>query len=927
LVPSAWTEHAPFAFWLVEASQPSRLVELGAHHGFSYLAFCQAVQRLRLGTQCFAVDTWEGDEHAGAYGPEVLQRLQEYHEPRYGAFSSLIRSTFEAALSHVEDGSVDLLHVDGRHRYEDARGDFEGWLPKLSRRAVVLFHDINVRQGDFGVARLWAELTDRYPSFSFTHGHGLGVLGVGERQAPAMASLFAADPTLTRGVRLAYSRLGSAVTAQAALAAREAALEASQAARVVVEGERDRLAQDRAAEARRMARLREELLAAKASGGRALLERQRDRAELDRLREEGEALRSSAAEVSAWARSQEEASARAKEAQAAAEAEVVRTRDAQAAAKAEVAHAREAQVAAESEVALLRQERAVILGSTTWRATYPIRAVIDRITGHRAATQLASRRAKRRISYRGALSRGRLWRDAALISRSPLFDAPWYLAVYADVGASGLVPARHYLQSGAAEGRDPGPRFSTSGYLRRYPDVAAAGLNPLVHFIRVGQSEGREPVLPSPGAMVSEVSGGQAPPPARVPAPQSAAPLAPGAGKPAPSTPAAMVQQRWPEIEPLPVFTVPGSPEAGRITIVTDSVNKGSLFGGVGTALILGRLLASERGCALRIVTRTEPAAVDGVGTALGALGVPLSGQVEFLHVPPGGGRRLDLREQDLFLTTSWWSTAATCAAVGHEKVVYLLQEDERLFYPHGDMHLRCAETLQRGAGRVVLNSSLLQAHFSSSGLASMAQRALVFEPAFPASLYRLDQARRAEVESGTPLNFMFYARPRHARNLYLRGLEAIAAALAEGYIDPRRWNFHFVGGEGQEVSLPRGAQVRHLPSLAWADYAALICRMDAGLSLMYTPHPSYPPLDLAAAGAVVVTNAYGVKQSLSRYSENILCTGTGIDELAAAIGDAARLATNWEARAGNYERMKLHRDWRAALKPVLAELLSRGDR
>ena len=68
--PSAWTGHLPFAFWVVEEARPRTLVELGSHHGTSYLAFCQSVVRCGYDTRCFAVDTWQGDEHSGFYGDE-----------------------------------------------------------------------------------------------------------------------------------------------------------------------------------------------------------------------------------------------------------------------------------------------------------------------------------------------------------------------------------------------------------------------------------------------------------------------------------------------------------------------------------------------------------------------------------------------------------------------------------------------------------------------------------------------------------------------------------------------------------------------------------------------------------------------------------------------------------------------------------------
>lgn len=209
---SAWHEHVPFAMAFVDLVRPRILVELGTLAGDSYCAFCQTVRQLNLETRCYGIDTWEGDLHTGRCDEEVLAELRSWHDPRYGGFSTLVQSTFDDALSHFADGSIDVLHLDGLHQYAAVRHDFETWLPKLSDRGVVLLHDINAPQPDFGVDIFWRELKERYPHVEFLHGHGLGLVATGATPPAAIRRLCDAAPAELARMRDLFFALGNRLT-------------------------------------------------------------------------------------------------------------------------------------------------------------------------------------------------------------------------------------------------------------------------------------------------------------------------------------------------------------------------------------------------------------------------------------------------------------------------------------------------------------------------------------------------------------------------------------------------------------------------------------------------------------------------------------------------------------------------------------------
>lgn len=459
---SAWIGHTPFAFWLIDKLRPRCLVELGTHMGGSYFAFCQAIQRLDLNTRAYAVDHWIGDDHAGFYGEGVFEGVHR-ENGRYASFSTLLRKSFDDALPDIADGSVDLLHIDGRHSYEDVKHDFETWQVKLAPRAVVLFHDTAVRERGFGVYRLFEELQRRHSTFEFTHGYGLGVLFTSDEVPEGLRSLTGIPGPRKEFIRSVYASLGNAIETDNGIRNVISALKQSAGSI------RDAAQQDLSVDARSIRKTLDsawERTADSSNRGTTTdprkahvdVVRGRD-LQIDRLRQEIDRLAADyqsmiaaiAVPVGTEASSPSDAY----------DPSVTRL-------SAELS-AREAEIS-------------------------DLRAVIDR-----NRLSLWSRLASRDVggSEAGRPGQPIHRRDPEMalvvdrIASSGLFDAAYYCKVYGLTFATPDEAILDFDQAGWRAGRDPSAAFRTRYYLYRYSDVQAADANPLIHYIEHGRAEGR----------------------------------------------------------------------------------------------------------------------------------------------------------------------------------------------------------------------------------------------------------------------------------------------------------------------------------------------------------------------------------------------------------------------------------------------------
>ena len=144
------------------------------------------------------------------------------------------------------------------------------------------------------------------------------------------------------------------------------------------------------------------------------------------------------------------------------------------------------------------------------------------------------------------------------------------------------------------------------------------------------------------------------------------------------------------------------------------------------------------------------------------------------------------------------------------------------------------------------------------------------------------------------------------------RSLFLLPAAVADGAFQ-EGWELNAIGtiGSRRSIELAGGLTLELLPRREQEDYAALLGEHDVGLALMYTPHPSLVPIEMASAGMLTVTNSFENKtpEALSAISSNLIPAAPSVERIADALCAATDGAGDAERRARGSD-VRWSRDW-----------------
>ena len=367
--------------------------------------------------------------------------------------------------------------------------------------------------------------------------------------------------------------------------------------------------------------------------------------------------------------------------------------------------------------------------------------------------------------------------------------------------------------------------------------------------------------------------------------------------------------------------------EPARVNILIPTIDLPHFFGGyIAKFNLAAKLVAAGERVRIVTVDPVGPLPSDWRTTIESYSG--LRGLFDRVEVTFGReSAAIAVARGDRFVASTWWTAHIAdhaTRATGSGRFLYLIQEYEPFTFPMGTYAALAAESY--GFPHVALFSSeLLRDYFRHHQLGVFGAGTAAGNKAsasFQNAITDVEPPTASQLRDRDPRRLLFYARPEPhaARNMFDLGVIALSRAIAEGAFTGG-WELHGIGTveRGRRIELGGGATLQLLPRADQTAYGELLRAHDVGLSLMYTPHPSLVPLEMASAGMLTITNTFENKDAdaLHSISANLIAAEPtlagvtrGLLEAAAAVEDVERRvagsATDWS------------RDWDTSFGPEL---------
>ena len=134
----------------IAKSKPKLMVEIGSYNGESLQIFRE---NLPEDCQIICIDPWENNYDATDPASEFTQMMtvESIFDKMFRQYKNVGKLKFYSyeVASMFADGSIDVLYIDGSHKYEIVKSDILKFLPKISKDGIISGHDYFIELDTF----------------------------------------------------------------------------------------------------------------------------------------------------------------------------------------------------------------------------------------------------------------------------------------------------------------------------------------------------------------------------------------------------------------------------------------------------------------------------------------------------------------------------------------------------------------------------------------------------------------------------------------------------------------------------------------------------------------------------------------------------------------------------------------------------------
>lgn len=265
--------------------------------------------------------------------------------------------------------------------------------------------------------------------------------------------------------------------------------------------------------------------------------------------------------------------------------------------------------------------------------------------------------------------------------------------------------------------------------------------------------------------------------------------------------------------------------------------------------------------------------------------------------------------KDDVFIGYSWFTMRLAYQAaksLNDKRAIFFIQEFEPIFHHYDSLRFLAEETYSF-PHNAVFNSPQLLNYFASKQVGVFNSNQQGDYCFFKHAISEVKPPNLDEIKKRKKRKVLLYARPEsHAgRNLFEVTILALKEAIKQNVFELNDWEFFGIGSLGDiktELMLTDDVELQLIQKMPYSEYINALSQYDIGISLMYAPHPSVPPLEMASAGMLTITTDFQNRSSseMASISNNIIAASHTMESIVSSIQQAVFRVGDFQERCDN---------------------------